>query len=341
MITLRGLPLRRPVVVSRKAPHFPGRGGHSPLRLLVIRTNSRCTCQKVTTNHRGGTRALPPAMPAPPLADHLTIALSASGAQQDSTLRGSLADHAEEPGEEPVGYGTPRGLVHGAREEQVELRTPEQPGARRSGVTDQLRHLATRRPNPRDPEAEAHHPEPVPDRPSGRTQGRHVPRKAESDPPRRHQVQRGRILENLTPHQRPEEGDGVVEGAVEVPERRHRLWDVERSVPVPDGGWIPGGVQWLGVARQPRVSEVERPEQQMLERLVLAPPRDGLDHRDQEQVVRIRVADPVPTLLERLGREVGPETPDDPHDVVDVPCRVAFLHHALQETAAPTGRSSR
>src|ERR671919_2392732 len=79
MITLRGLPLRRPVVVSRKAPHFPGRGGHRPLRLLVIRTNSRCTCQKVTTNHRGGTRALPPAMPAPPLADHLTIALSASG----------------------------------------------------------------------------------------------------------------------------------------------------------------------------------------------------------------------------------------------------------------------
>src|SRR5919106_745354 len=143
MITLRGLPLRRPVVVSRKAPHFPGRGGHSPLRLLVIRTNSRCTCQKVTTNHRGGTRALPPAMPAPPVADHLTIALSASGAQQDSTLRGSLADRAEEPGEEPVGNGTPRGLVHGAREEQVELRTPEQPGARRSGVADQLRHLAT------------------------------------------------------------------------------------------------------------------------------------------------------------------------------------------------------
>src|ERR671919_214049 len=138
MITLRGLPLRRPVVVSRKAPHFPGRGGHSPLRLLVIRTNSRCTCQKVTTNHRGGTRALPPAMPAPPLADHLTIALSASGAQQDSTLRGSLADHAEEPGEESEGYGSRRGLVHGAGEEQVELRAPEQPGARRSGVTDQL-----------------------------------------------------------------------------------------------------------------------------------------------------------------------------------------------------------
>src|ERR671918_190186 len=318
MITLRGLPLRRPVVVSRKAPHFPGRGGHRPLRLLVIRTNSRCTCQKVTTNHRGGTRALPPAMPAPPLADHLTIALSASGARQDSTLRGSLADHAEEPGEEPVGYGTPRGLVHGAREEQVELRTPEQPGARRSGVTDQLRHLATRRANPWDPEAEAHHPEPVPDRPSGRAQGRHVPRKAEPHPPRRHEIQRGRILEDLTPHQRPEEGDRVVEGAVEVPERRHRLWDVERSVPVPDRGWIPGGVQWLGVAGQPRVSEVERPEQQMLERLVLAPPRDGLDHRDQQQVVRIRVADPVPTLLEWLGREVGPETPDDPHDVVNV-----------------------
>src|SRR5918994_5919312 len=33
-------------------------------------------------NHRGGRRALPPAMPAPPLTDDLTIAPSASGAQQ-------------------------------------------------------------------------------------------------------------------------------------------------------------------------------------------------------------------------------------------------------------------
>src|ERR671918_900819 len=194
MITLRGLPLRRPVVVSRKAPHFPGRGGHSPLRLLVIRTNSRCTCQKVTTNHRGGSRALPPAMPTPPLSGDLTIAPSATGAQQEATLRGSPSDHAEEPREEPEGYGTRRGLIHGAGEEQVELRTPEQPGARRSGVTDQLRHLPIRRPDPGDPEAEAHHPEPVPDRPSGRAQGRHVSREAEPHPPRRHEIQRGRIL---------------------------------------------------------------------------------------------------------------------------------------------------
>ena len=57
--------LRRPVVVSRKAPHFPGRGGHSPLRRPVARTISRCTCQKDTTNHRGGRRALPPAMLTP------------------------------------------------------------------------------------------------------------------------------------------------------------------------------------------------------------------------------------------------------------------------------------
>jgi hypothetical protein len=39
----------------------------SPTHLLErIR---RCTCQAVTTNHRGGRRALPPAMPTPPLAD--------------------------------------------------------------------------------------------------------------------------------------------------------------------------------------------------------------------------------------------------------------------------------
>src|ERR671924_1186693 len=63
MITLRGLPLRRPLVVSRMAPHFPSRGGHSPLRRPVIRKIHRCTCQAVTTNHRGGTRALPPARP--------------------------------------------------------------------------------------------------------------------------------------------------------------------------------------------------------------------------------------------------------------------------------------
>src|SRR5919109_3290477 len=38
MITLRGVPLRLPFVVSRKAPHFPGRGGHSPLRRPLART---------------------------------------------------------------------------------------------------------------------------------------------------------------------------------------------------------------------------------------------------------------------------------------------------------------
>src|ERR671919_230103 len=113
MITLRGLPLRRPVVVSRKAPHFPGRGGHRPLRLLVIRTNSRCTCQKVTTNHRGGTRALPPAMPAPPLADHLTIALSASGARRNSPLRGRFPAPGGGRGGEREGSAPRRGLVHG------------------------------------------------------------------------------------------------------------------------------------------------------------------------------------------------------------------------------------
>src|ERR687891_2592032 len=157
MITLRGLPLRRPVVVRRKAPHFPGRGGHSPLRLPVARTIHRCTCQKDTTTHRGGSRALAPAIPN----------ISSRGGSHHSSLRTwrtaecggaesggaglarrtsakqrglhrSPSDQAEEPREEAEGYGTRRGLVHGAGEEQVELRTPEQPGARRSGVTDQL-----------------------------------------------------------------------------------------------------------------------------------------------------------------------------------------------------------
>src|SRR5918992_250876 len=73
MITLRGSPVRRPVVVSRKVPHFPGRGRHSPLRPPVIRTIRRCTCQAVTTNHRGGRRAFPPAMPTPFLSEDLTI----------------------------------------------------------------------------------------------------------------------------------------------------------------------------------------------------------------------------------------------------------------------------
>lgn len=62
MITLRGSPLRRPFVVSRRAPHFPGRGRHSPLRPPLARTIPRCTYQAITTNHRGGKRSLPPAI---------------------------------------------------------------------------------------------------------------------------------------------------------------------------------------------------------------------------------------------------------------------------------------
>src|ERR671918_430001 len=100
MITLRCLPLRRPLVVSRKAPHFPGRGGHSPLRRPVARTISRCRCQKDTTNHRGGRRALPEAMPTP-LAEDLTIApLGEEALNREVTLRGSPSDQAEEPREE-------------------------------------------------------------------------------------------------------------------------------------------------------------------------------------------------------------------------------------------------
>src|SRR5918992_769504 len=83
MITLRCLPLRRPVVVSRNAPHFPGRGRHNPLRRPVARTISRCTCQKDTTNHRGGRRALLPAMPLLPLADDLTIPARVPAARPD------------------------------------------------------------------------------------------------------------------------------------------------------------------------------------------------------------------------------------------------------------------
>jgi hypothetical protein len=48
--------------VSRKVPHLPGRGGHSPLRAPLTRTIHRCRCQKVTTTHRGGRRALPVAI---------------------------------------------------------------------------------------------------------------------------------------------------------------------------------------------------------------------------------------------------------------------------------------
>ena len=77
-MTLRGLPLRRPLVVSRKAPHFPGRGGHSPLRPPLARTIRRCTCQAATTNHRGGRRPLPPARPTP-LAEDLTITPPVTG----------------------------------------------------------------------------------------------------------------------------------------------------------------------------------------------------------------------------------------------------------------------
>jgi hypothetical protein len=54
------------------------------LRPLVARTIHRCTCQAVTTNHRGGTRTLPPAMPDSLAEDGLTIA---SASERDRRIR--------------------------------------------------------------------------------------------------------------------------------------------------------------------------------------------------------------------------------------------------------------
>jgi hypothetical protein len=69
-------------------PYLPGRGGHSPLRPPLTRTIHRCRCQKVTTNHRGGRRALPAAMPSPSPADDLTRAPARerSAAGSDATM---------------------------------------------------------------------------------------------------------------------------------------------------------------------------------------------------------------------------------------------------------------
>jgi len=57
MTTRRGIPLRRPVVVSRSVPHPPGFGRHKPNRPPVARNSARWPCQKATMNQRGGSRA--------------------------------------------------------------------------------------------------------------------------------------------------------------------------------------------------------------------------------------------------------------------------------------------
>jgi hypothetical protein len=59
IITARSAPVRRPVVVSRAAPHldtFFGR--HNPTLPRVRRTNRRCANQKPRTTQRGGSHAL-------------------------------------------------------------------------------------------------------------------------------------------------------------------------------------------------------------------------------------------------------------------------------------------
>src|ERR687891_1763078 len=95
-------------------------------------------------------------------------------------------------------------------------------------MSDESDRSATRREESRD--AKAHHPQPVPDRPTGTTQRGSVARKTEPDPPFLQQRGRGRVIEDLAPDERAKEPQHVCNSAVEVAEGANRERDVERPI---------------------------------------------------------------------------------------------------------------
>jgi hypothetical protein len=167
-------------------------------------------------------------------------------------------------------------------------------------------------------------------------------RVADPVPPGVHELDRGRVGEQLATDQGPQEPFGVLGGADEVVARDQRPGDVERlgagrrraraagrgraAATVPAGR--------CGAARAGAGSAARTPRE------VLA--GDGLDDGDQQLEAGVGVPGPLPGGVEVLGGEARAQLVAGARDdVVEVPGAVLAVDQVAVPAAAVRGRSSR